>query len=236
MRIDEESRNIEAAKISFEAATLLTKEVIDDGKFLNRDFKQGKTNTSPHRICRYEAIGDNTKPGLSNSKEIFGAHTDTSFMTLVPVAAISGLEIFDESSNKWLRPELLARQAWEDDRRIKGLNIEAQFDRVTSLGGDKEHDVDLPWYCRYIVAMPGELLQIVTRNKVAAAVHRVVGSKVGEARMSAPALLRPRSGVKMNSSRYFGKNYTSNPLLKECDGMKMEDVHAALQPSTYRSQ
>ena len=93
-------------------------------------------------------------------------------MTLVPVAAISGLEIFDEAANVWLRPELMARKTWEADRAKQGLDTSAQTEKVIMFDGDEEKEIELPWHCRYVVAMPGELLQIATRNEVAAAVHR----------------------------------------------------------------
>lgn len=36
--------------------------------------------------------------------------------------------------------------------------------------------------------------------------------------------------MRMNISKYFGDIDTAGSLLKECDGMKLEDIHNALQP------
>ncbi len=224
-----------AAKLSSEAAALLADELMDDGKSRSGMSEQGSINMSPHRFCRYEGIkksDDKDKNPNSNSSETFGAHTDTSFLTLVPVAKVSGLEVFDEGANQWFRPELLARKMWGKEQEKFGRDPTALSEKITEFDGSEEKEVDLPWHSRYLVAMPGELLQICTRNEVAAAVHRVVSVKGGDARFSAPVLLRARSGMRLNLTKYFGN--TANSLLKECDGMKMEDIHNALQPSSYR--
>jgi hypothetical protein len=229
---DSEGSYTESARLSSEAATLLTEELIDDGRARADNFDQGSVSMSPHRICRYEGI-ENTEDKKTEKvmKEIFGAHTDTSFMTMVPVAEVSGLEVYDEDADKWFRPELLARKIWESDRERQGLDSTGQTDKVTIFEGDTEKEIDVPWHCRYVVAMPGELLQIATRNEVAAAVHRVVSVKGGSARISAPVLLRARAGMRMNLPKYFGNIETTGSLLKECNGMNVEDIHNALQPS-----
>jgi hypothetical protein len=56
----------------------------------------------------------------------------------------------------------------------------------------------------------------------------------GDARLSCPVLLRARSGMVMNASKYFGTDETTwNTILKESDGMTMDDIHNALQPFNY---
>lgn len=233
--VDSEGNYADAARLSSEAAVLLADELIDDGKVRADNIDQGSISMSPHRICRYEGkTGSDDKKTDSKLKETFGAHTDTTFMTMIPVAEVSGLEVFDEGVNKWFRPELLARKVWESDRQKQGLDPTGQTDTVTIFDGDEEKEVDLPWYCRYVVAMPGELLQIATRNEVAAAVHRVVSVKGENARISAPVLLRARAGMRMNVPKYFGNIETAGSLLKECNGMKLEDIHNALQPSNNK--
>ena len=230
--VDDEGSYTGSAKLSSEAAAKMAEELIDDGKINNGNKEQGNINMSPHRLCRYEGKSDAKQSDL---KETFGAHTDCSFMTMVPVAEVSGLEIFDEGVEKWLRPELLARQHWENERRERGLDPDVKTESITIFDGDDEKKVEIDWNSRYVVAMPGELLQIASRNEVAAAVHRVVSVTDGDARISAPVLLRARSGMRMNSSKYFGSSETYGSLLKECDGMKLEDIHDALQPSNYRN-
>jgi hypothetical protein len=53
-------------------------------------------STTAHRLCRYAP---------SSKAVVFGAHTDTSFFTLVPLSAPPGLEVFDPSLDAWVRPE-----------------------------------------------------------------------------------------------------------------------------------
>ena len=149
-----------------------------------------------------------------DAKEIFGAHTDASFTTIVPVAKVSGLEVYDEAEECWYRPELRAKRHY-DQQRVSN-----------------EDDDSIPWYARYICIMPGEHLQIVTRNEISGCVHRVVASAAGsEPRYSAPVLLRGRPGVVLDTKRYLG-SALGNKLLEECDGMTMEEIHSATQPSS----
>ena len=72
-------------------------------------------------------------------------------------------------------------------------------------------------------------MQLVTRNEVPAVVHRVVAVTNGNARLSCPVLLRARSGMKMDISKYLGKSEIAAPLLQECDGMLMQDIHDKMQ-------
>lgn len=229
--VDMEGGYVAASRMASEAAILMVDELIDDGKVSAKYAQEPAMSMTPQRICRYKNEGGSNDKNLDpNGKETFGAHTDTAFMTLIPVAKVSGLEIFDEGANKWFRPELLARQAWEKERRRQGLDTSSQTDTVTIFHGEEEKEIELPWQCRYVVAMPGQLLQVATRNEVAAAVHRVIAVPGGDnkIRISAPVLLRPQFGTRMNLSKYFGRSETAGSLLKECDGMRMEDIYDAL--------
>jgi hypothetical protein len=204
------------------AANRVAEELLDDGRPLSSKFEQsvidpgivqtseGSVNMSPHRLCRYsnkKQEGDNDGKSSDSAREIFGAHTDSTFMTMIPVAAVSGLEVYDEAAEKWYRPELAAKRHYDKQE-------------VTSE--------DLPWHSRYVVAMPGEFLQLLTRQEILAAVHRVV-VVTSQSRYSAPILLRGRSGMILDAMRYWGK--ASTPLLRECDSKTMEEVHKAMQPA-----
>mmetsp|Transcript_2662 Transcript_2662/g.3837 ORF Transcript_2662/g.3837 Transcript_2662/m.3837 type:complete len:733 (-) Transcript_2662:104-2302(-) len=233
---NEEEMYIAADRMSSSAGANLVDDIVDDGKHKEGNDGQGSVSMSPHRLCKYINRA-NAEAGKSQKKqkEVFGAHTDTSFVTIVPVASTSGLEIFDEGADKWFRPELLARRKWELERKEKGLDpsIETEKIIVTENGEDKE--INIPWHSRYICVMPGELLQVCTRNEVPAAVHRVVSAAGEDGRLSAPVLLRARSGMKMNVEKYFGRVESTGVLLDECDGMEMQEIHDALQPSSYQN-
>lgn len=247
-----EERTAAAVRAS-EAATLMVNELLDDGKPLRSspaagNDGEGEVSMSPHRICRYvdkrKAEGGNEKDERTASfatREVFGAHTDTSFVTIVPVASVSGLEVYDEAAERWYRPELAAREHWEAERRRRKDRSDDDESFFETVANDDGEDVELPWHARYVVVVPGELLQLVTRNEVPAAVHRVVaaagGGRSGAAmttRLSAPALLRARNGSKMDVGRYLGRkddDVQGGKLLRQCDGATMEDLHDALQPT-----
>lgn len=224
-----------------EAATLMVNELVDDGSSLDEttiEYSEAPVNMSPFRLCRYSnsvqqppnnnKSNNDSSEQSSETREIFGAHTDSTFITAVPVAGVSGLEVFDEEAEQWYRPELFARRAWEAERQARGLD-------TTAL----EEDVDgenLPWYARYVVIMPGEFLQIVTRQEVLAAVHRVVATHRGPVRLSAPILLRCRPGTRMDVARYLGSltdpyddDDEGEAVLREADGMTVEEIHDAMQ-------
>ena len=209
-----------------QAATLLANELLDDGKPLGGptsiDHNEGSVSMSPHRLCRYS----DEKEGSSPAREVFGAHTDSSFMTVVPVAEVSGLEVFDEAEEKWYRPELKARTHWKEEREEEGKDSSTM---VEEIEGGKE----IPWHARYIAIMAGEHLQLVTRNEIPSSVHRVVAAKGRPARLSAPILLRARPGTKFLADRYLGGTL-GNSLLAECDGKTMEEIYDATQPSSYQ--
>ena len=177
-----EEDRLNAAIRASEAAALLADEIMDEGNIpQNFEGVVGSINMSPHRICRYSGKNNDDNQKKKVIEEVFGAHTDTSFMTIVPVAATSGLEVFDEDSEKWYRPELKARKTWEQEQLDKGLDPSALFETIIDENGE---EIQLPWHSRYLVAMPGELMQIVTRDEVPASVHRVVEIS-NKARLSA---------------------------------------------------
>ena len=225
--------NDQGDALACQAATLLVDEVVDDGKPLEDaeiDHNEGPISMSPHRLCRYANNEQDENANLV--REVFGAHTDSSFITAVPVAAVSGLEVYDEDEAKWYRPELAARLHWQEERAKRGEDPNADTEIVPAIE-DGEEDLKLPWHARYVVLVPGEFLQIVSRDEVPAAVHRVVAVQNGPARLSAPILLRGRPGTKMDVKRYLGGAGESK-LFDEVDGMSMDEIHSTLQPSSFQ--
>jgi len=188
---------------AWDYALKATRDFVDDGTPLDNPLDT-PICMSPHRICRYSHPKASSK---TSAKEIFGSHTDTSFITIVPVAAVNGLEVFDEDEDRWVRPELIAQQHYENSGET----------------------TELPWHCSYLVLLPGELLELVTRAMIPASIHRVIAVKDGDARLSAPVLLRARSKVKMDVAKYFGHE-EKNPLLLDSEGLTMEEIHDTLQP------
>jgi len=145
-------------------------------------------------------------------------HTDSTFITAVPCAEVAGLDVYDEAAEQWYRPELTARRHWRAVRLSQGHDPDSLTETIDNS--------DVPWHSRYVVLMPGELLQLATRNEILATVHRVVAA-TDTPRLSAPVLLRGRPSQRWDCNRYLGKADT--PLLKECDGMSVNEIHDALQ-------
>eukprot|EP00536_Pseudo-nitzschia_multiseries_P014367 jgi/Psemu1/262121/estExt_Genewise1Plus.C_6940003 len=223
---DEEVAERDQMILASKGATLLVNELVDDGKPLPSgveiDHSEGDVSMSPYRLCRYT----DTREETGSSREVFGAHTDTSFVTLVPVAEISGLEVYDEDAEKWYRPELRARAHWEEEQKAIGKDPSLQYDE-TSDGKQ------IPWHSRYLAIMPGENLQLATRNEIPAAIHRVVAVKGEQARVSAPVLLRGRPGTKFLTERYIG-GWLGNQLILNADGLSMEEIHEENQPQSFQ--
>jgi len=243
-----------SAEEAVRGARKLAEELLDDGRPLLGDDDETPlpnataVSMSPHRLCRYANEDDNNDknkgPSSSSStKEIFGAHTDSTFFTAVPVAAVAGLEILDEAAEQWYRPELAARRHWRACALAQGKNdpdgwTESITIQQQDIGNDDDNNddntaqtttvVDVPWHARYAVFLPGELLQLATRNEIMAAVHRVVASTRDAPRLSAPVLFRGRSNQRWDCARYLG-GCADSALLQECDGQRMEDIYGALQ-------
>lgn len=209
------------------AAMRMADELLDDGKPLPTTTKiehdEGSVSMSPHRLCRYAEGRDDIE---ASAREVFGAHTDSSFVTAVPVAACSGLEVYDEEAEQWYRPELKARSHWEEEQTSRGKDPKSLFDKIDGT-------TQIPWHSRYVAIMPGEFLQIATRDEVSSTIHRVVAAQGGEPRLSAPILLRGRPGTKFDAERYIGGALGSS-LVSECDGKTMEEIHDLNQPSSYQ--
>mmetsp|Transcript_27159 Transcript_27159/g.37426 ORF Transcript_27159/g.37426 Transcript_27159/m.37426 type:complete len:363 (+) Transcript_27159:205-1293(+) len=108
------------------------------------------------RICKYVA-NINKLNGIESSllnrphHVVFGAHTDTSFLTIALLSSTPGLQIVDQSTIQWVSPE---------------IHTEA----VARVEGDSTcvHEA---------VVFVGEFLQVLTGGVFTAAVHRVVGDR-----------------------------------------------------------
>ena len=197
---------------------LVVNELLDDGTYTSSSSNDDTSICmSPHRLCRY-SYPKNTKENNDSSsstkaKEIFGAHTDTSFVTIIPCASVAGLEVFNEDISEWVRPECVAKQHYDKYHR--------QNDST-------------PWYSNYVIILPGELLQLMTRSMIVSSIHRVISiQNVNKSRISAPILLRARSNKVMDVEKYFGSVDDGGDisfLLDDCEDMTMEEIHDALQP------
>jgi prolyl 4-hydroxylase len=76
-------------------ATLDTRANLADDVACDSGGNRGEASTTAHRLCAY----------APTNQTAFGAHTDTSFFTLVPFSSVPGLEVLDPSLQRWLCPE-----------------------------------------------------------------------------------------------------------------------------------
>ncbi len=137
------------------------------------------------RICKYsysadtdtsilndrnpEDTGSATTAAASKHHVAFGAHTDSSFLTLALCSSTPGLELVDQASNKWVCPESLE----VGDRELSGIaqtESAGVRDGVTGEGGAPRQSKP----SRRVIVFVGEFLQVLTKNRYKAAVHRVV--------------------------------------------------------------
>jgi len=102
--------------------------LLDDGSQLG----EGQWSSTQHRLCLYHA--DTNVP--------FEAHTDTTFLTLIPCSAIAGLEVWTAQSG-WVRPEQHAESAGavivmpgEFLQVLTGGMLPAAVHRVTRFASD----------------------------------------------------------------------------------------------------
>jgi hypothetical protein len=121
------------------AALLLASELVDDGRSLpastNVKHAECLVSMSPHRHCRYSNNDASDKEKTkAPTLEVFGAHTDSSFIATVPVAAVAGLEVYDEAAEQWYRPEKATWQHWQHEQKATGKDPEAPTE-TTADGG-----------------------------------------------------------------------------------------------------
>lgn len=163
-------------------------------------------SNSYHRLIRYI----NSQPSTDEDTASFRSHVDSSFLTLIPMPKLPGLEIWSpclkndqERGGEWVRP---TRPDISDD----------------------EEDF------AYVIAMAGEFLQLTSNGKVPTCIHRVLPPVPG--RISAPLFLRPRRGddAVLNVALDLGQTYNDDGLyfepglLDECDSMHLWSVHGIL--------
>jgi hypothetical protein len=154
----------------------------------------------------------------------FGAHTDSSLLTLSLCSSTPGLDIVDQKDNKWVAPELLVQQrhCQEQTLQLQRLYITDPHheDAVRAECGDSSsccaHGDCGTANRKYIasgkvpvIVFVGEFLQILSKGRFRAAVHRVrdVGAthKMDERRGGRRVTGR-NSTDRANDSGYIARN------------------------------
>jgi isopenicillin N synthase-like dioxygenase len=129
---------------------------------------------SYHRLCQYIKIEE------VNRAESLRSHADWTVSTAIPVSTIAGLEIFNPRTERWVHPELVARNNWE-------TNHPNPID---------QNEDALPWNTRYAVVFAGTWLELLTNGRFESTIHRVMtSSDAALSRTSAPFFMRPTERV-----------------------------------------
>jgi hypothetical protein len=194
------------------------------------------------RICKYSGeqcatISDATvAPKLS-----FGAHTDSSFVTLGLVSSSSGLEIADQMTNTWISVERDGVLTRSGENNVNRNAADAKANRhvdiidaeVTTTAAAASESV-------VVIVFVGEFLQVLTKNRFSAAVHRVKDSGYvtseltgAQVRYSCPFLIRGRHSaiIDMKSSKYVhpgGEDAVSSDKVPDLDGISVKAMHKLL--------
>ena len=191
-------------------------------------------SNSYQRLIRYLKPQQQAGGATADNDAAFWPHVDSTFLTLIPMSDIPGLEVWCPSSEN-AEPE---RGEWV--RPIRPADDESKSGRID----DNEED------CAYVFALAGEFLQLLSDGKVPTCIHRVIpprppgpaasgfASKPYKQRVSAPLFMRPRRGeaatLDVSSDLIDQKTkglYFEEGLLEECDEMRVWDYMDCMSPN-----
>lgn len=199
----------------------------------NADKIADNVSNSYQRIIRY-LKPDSAQAATKDAA--FWPHVDSTFLTLIPMPEIAGLEVWCPSSRYGESENLAERGEWV--RPVKPVDEES--------GNSYKDDGD----SIHVVALAGEFLQLLSNGQVPTCIHRVIAPKPPsppafgfspkkyKPRVSAPLFLRPRRGedavldvendlsTSDDNGLYFEKN-----LLNECDSMRVWDYMDCMSPN-----
>jgi hypothetical protein len=199
------------------------------GRCESKKFVKDDVSNSYHRLIRY------LKPDQSGGPA-FRAHVDSSFLTLIPMPELPGLEVWCPS--KHVSPETTNAPSRGGGEWVRP---------VTPLGDEVGKDGS--YACAYVIVLAGEFLQLTSNGQVPVCIHRVIPPNApairskndddGEndkrptykPRVSAPMFLRPRRGedamldvgkdlryARSESSRIISSSSSTAAGDTRCDG------------------
>jgi hypothetical protein len=213
-------------------------------------------SNSYQRIIRYLKPKQpaNDEQTADDNDAAFWPHVDSTFLTLIPMPEIAGLEVWCPSSRYAESDDLAERGEWV--RPMKPTISEENNGAVTIVTDDgsssSSSDSDEE-DCIHFVALAGEFLQLLSDGQVPTCIHRVIAPKPPspsafgfgtssnqkyKPRVSAPLFLRPRRGEEavldvesdLRDSRSTGL-YFEKGLMEECDEMRVWDYMDCMSPN-----
>jgi hypothetical protein len=219
-------------------ATITKHEMVSD----NHEKIADTMSNSYQRIIRYLK----PKPSLLSANggddddAAFWPHVDSTFLTLIPMPEIAGLEVWCPSSEHAKSEDLHERGEW-----VRPIKPSATSDNTATRMDREANDNDYI----HVVALAGEFMQLLSDGQVPTCIHRVIApkppspsafgfaSKKYKPRISAPLFLRPRRGEDAvlcvdSDLRDSGNTglYFEEGLLAECDSMRIWDYMDSISP------
>ena len=195
-------------------------------------------SNSYQRLIRYLKPQQQAGGATTDNDAAFWPHVDSTFLTLIPMSDIPGLEVWCPSSKNSGNSDLSERGEWV--RPIRPLDDEPKSGRIDVNKED----------CAYVFALAGEFLQLLSDGQVPTCIHRVIppkpaapaafgfASKPYKQRVSAPLFMRPRRGEAATldvSSDLIDQRtkglYFEEGLLDECDEMRVWDYMDCMSPN-----
>jgi hypothetical protein len=197
-------------------------------------------SNSYQRLIRYLEPRQGNAAGEADPA--FWPHVDSTFLTLIPMSALPGLEVWCPSSLHAKSSDLAQRGEWV--RPIRPITIDNDNEFT-----DDEDD------CVYVFALAGEFLQLLSDGDVPTCIHRVIPPTPSspdpfgmtlqqkyKPRVSAPMFVRPRRGEEaiLNVRSDLNKSiesitsrglYFQEGLLEECDDMLIWDYMDCMSPN-----
>jgi hypothetical protein len=152
------------------------------------------TTTSTALNNNYQAKDNKYQENNNKGRIWFGAHTDSSLITIALCSSTPGLEIFDQLSKRWVCLESLSvdtdRYSISNNNNYECSsvnnnnisNIDSSSSKSSNINSNNMHNIKMSTNLSHnkhhyrhirIVVFVGDLLELITKHHFRAAVHRV---------------------------------------------------------------
>ena len=169
-----------------------TNKLLDDCTASRNDFNHEVEHHSDNVANSYQRLIRYLKPQNNETVDTpaFWPHVDSTFLTMIPMPKLPGLEVWCPSKKYAASDDMAERGEW-----VRPI---IPFDYASSIPGKDEED------CAYVIVLSGEFLQLLSDGSVPACIHRVIPPKSSspsasssskqkyKPRVSAPLFIRPR--------------------------------------------
>ena len=175
-----------------------TNKLLDDCTASRNDFNHEVEHHSDNVANSYQRLIRYLKPQQNDETvdtPAFWPHVDSTFLTMIPMPTLPGLEVWCPSKKYATSDDMAERGEW-----VRPI-IPFDDDYASSIPGKNEEDDD---DCAYVIVLSGEFLQLLSDGSVPACIHRVIPPKSSspsasssskqkyKPRVSAPLFVRPR--------------------------------------------